>query len=321
MTAALANTLEPGQEAIFGVCGVAGSRLVDLAGRLGIKAHVVEGGWGQAVPNQKLRKALEQHPSAAAVCLVHGETSTGVLQPLEGLSEAVHDAGALLLVDAVTTLGGVVFEADRWGVDVAWSVSGRCLSCPSGMALFCLSQAAQERVGLREAPLGDLSLDLLSWQRYWAGQKDEPVPTPPINLLYALREGLQLLQEQGLEGNIGRHRLNHEALRAGLEALGLIYTTPRSLPMVNVVAVPEGIEDAEFRRRLLGQFGLQIAGGVGAMAGAVWRLGLMGYGCDRRKVTLALGALESMLPRGAGQLMPGAALEAAKAVYEGSNEA
>ncbi|MEO0321943.1 MAG: alanine--glyoxylate aminotransferase family protein [Myxococcota bacterium] len=310
MEACLANLLEAGDEMLVVVNGVFGGRMVEVAGRLGATVHALEVPWGETVDADALRAALEDHPKVACVGLVHAETSTGAHQPLEGLGELVHAHDALFVVDAVTSFTGVPLEVDAWGIDACYTGSQKCLSAPPGLSPVTFSPRAVARMEARRTPVQSWYLDTSLLRAYWEGEggRRSYHHTAPVNMTYALREALQMVMEEGLEARFARHRAQHLALRAGLEALGLSYVPSRSLPMLNCVRVPEGLDEAAARRRLLDDWGLEIGGGLGPFAGRAWRVGLMGASCTRRHVDLALTALASVLGRRAHE-----ALDAAEA--------
>jgi alanine-glyoxylate transaminase/serine-glyoxylate transaminase/serine-pyruvate transaminase len=314
MEACIANLIEPGDEAIVCQNGVFGTRMRDVAERYGATVHALEAPWGQSFDPDAVRAALKAHPRTKVVCIVHAETSTGAHQPLEEISDAVHAAGALLLVDAVTSLGGIELEVDRWRIDACYSGTQKCLSCPPGLAPVTFSQAALERMDARKVKVGSWYLDMTMIRNYWGSDRVYH-HTAPINMTYALREALALVLEEGLAPRQARHRKNHLALRAGLEAMGLRYVPQRSLTTLNAVHVPPGVDDLKVRSRLLQELGIEIGGGLGPFKGKAWRIGLMGASSTRRNVTLVLSALETCLADAGAALPRGAALEAAAAAY------
>jgi alanine-glyoxylate transaminase/serine-glyoxylate transaminase/serine-pyruvate transaminase len=314
MESCVANLIEPGDEMIVCVNGVFGGRMKDVAERCGAKAHVVEVPWGETFDSEDVARALEDHPKTKVVGIVHAETSTGAHQPLIEISELVHDAGALLLVDAVTSLGGVELAVDTWRIDACYSGSQKCLSCPPGLAPVTLSPAAFDVVKSRKTKVQSWYLDLSLIARYW-GESRVYHHTAPVNMSYALYEALRIVVEEGLAAREARHLLNHKALRAGLLALGLTYIPDRSLPDLNAVRVPEGVDDARVRRRLLQEYGIEIGAGLGPFKGQAWRIGLMGHSSTRRNVTAILAALETLLPDEGVTVERGAAVAAAGDVY------
>jgi len=311
MEACVANLTEPGDTAIVGVNGVFGGRMREVAERCGARVRSVEIPWGETFESAQIAEALEAEDDVKWVGIVHAETSTGAHQPLEEISRLVHDAGALLLVDAVTSLGGVELEVDGWGIDACYSGTQKCLSCPPGLAPVTFSPAAVEAIHGRSEKVQSWYLDATLLSRYW-GEERVYHHTAPVNMTYALAEALAIVLDEGLEARIERHALHHRALRAGLEALGLEYVPKRSLPVLNAVSVPEGVDDARVRRRLLGEYGIEIGAGLGPFKGKAWRVGLMGESSSKRNVLLFLGALESLLAEEGFELERGAALEAAR---------
>ncbi len=308
MEACLANLLEPGDAMLVVVNGVFGGRMVEVATRLGAVVHRLEVPWGETVESGAVERALETHPDVTCVGIVHAETSTGAHQPLEGLGELVHAHGALLVVDAVTSFTGAPLEVDVWGIDACYTGSQKCLSAPPGLSPVTFSARAVARMEARSAPVRSWYLDTSLLRAYWEGEggRRSYHHTAPVNMTYALREALQLVMEEGLEARFARHRRHHAALRAGLEALGLRYVPARSLPMLNCVRVPDGIDEAAARRRLLSEWGIEIGGGLGPFAGKAWRIGLMGASCTRRNVDLALVALASVMERPAREALDAA---------------
>ena len=314
MEACIANLIEPGDTAIVGVAGVFGGRLAEMARRHGATVVPLEVPWGQTIDPAAVKAALASHPGCKLVALVHAETSTGAHQPLEQVAELVHAAGALLLVDAVTSLGGHALDVDGWGIDACYSGTQKCLSCPPGLSPVTFSAAAVAAMEARKAPVRSWYLDLSLIRSYWGSDRVYH-HTAPINMTYALHQALRLVLEEGLEAREARHQLNHRALRAGLQALDIGYVPTRSLATLNAIHIPAGVDDARVRRRLLEEYGIEIGGGLGPLKGKAWRIGLMGASSSRRNVTAALSALESLLRRERGGSGPGGAVAAADAVY------
>ncbi|HTB58654.1 MAG TPA: alanine--glyoxylate aminotransferase family protein [Polyangia bacterium] len=318
MEACVANLIEPGDEAIVCVAGVFGARMADVAERYGATVHLVSAEWGETIEPAAVAAALAAHPGAKVVGIVHAETSTGAHQPLEEISRTVHAAGALFIVDAVTSLGGHELRVDDWRIDACYSGTQKCLSCPPGLAPATFSAAALAAMDRRKTKCRSWYLDLSLIRNYWSADRAYH-HTAPVNMTYALREALRAVLEEGLEARIARHRRNHLALRAGLEAMGLSYIPKASLASLNAVSVPAGVDDARVRARLLAEFGIEIGGGLGPFKGKAWRVGLMGASSTRRNVTLLLAALETLLRDAGSQLVPGAGLEAAAASYAASD--
>ena len=247
--------------------------------------------------------------------LVHAETSTGAHQPLETISGLVHDAGALFLVDAVTSLGGMDLRVDDWKIDACYSGTQKCLSCPPGLAPVSFSDRAWERIQSRRSKVRSWYLDMTMIGQYWGAERTYH-HTAPINMTYALYEALRIVVEEGLDARIERHATHHRALRAGLEAMGLRYVPEHTLTTLNAVHVPDGVDDARVRRRLLEDYGIEIGAGLGPFKGKAWRIGLMGHSSTRRNVLLVLAALESLLGDEGHGLERGAAVSAASAAYD-----
>ncbi|RPI70948.1 MAG: alanine--glyoxylate aminotransferase family protein, partial [Desulfobacteraceae bacterium] len=249
------------------------------------------------------------------LAVVHAETSTGACQPLSELSRMAHEAGALFLVDMVTSLGGMEVNLDKMGIDVAYSGTQKCISCPPGLAPVSFGPAALEALGKRKSPVVSWYLDMTMVKNYWGAERKYH-HTAPINMIYALREALRLIAEEGLAARFARHRKNHLALTAGIEAMGLTMLAPADerLPMLNSIRIPQGADDAKVRKTLLNDFSIEIGGGLGDLAGKIWRVGLMGHSCTRKNVVLFLAALESIL-RAQGVNVKSGAQEAAAAIF------
>ena len=314
MEACLCNLLEPGDVAIICVAGAFGARMADMAERQGATVRLVNAAWGAVIDPAAVEAALKSEPRAKLVGIVHAETSTGAHQPLEEITRLTHDAGALLVVDAVTSLAGHELSVDEWRIDACYSGTQKCLSCPPGLSPVTFSAAALEAMDRRKTKVRSWYLDMSLIRNYWSADRVYH-HTAPVNMTYALREALRAVVEEGLPARIARHRTNHLALRAGLEALGLAYVPERSLCTLNAVHVPDGVDDAQVRARLLGDYGIEIGGGLGPFKGKAWRIGLMGSSSTRRNVTLLLGALESILGGMGAAASRGAALDAATRVY------
>jgi alanine-glyoxylate transaminase/serine-glyoxylate transaminase/serine-pyruvate transaminase len=275
----------------------------------------VDAPWGRAIDAEMVRKAVQGH-SPKVLAVVHAETSTGVRQPLDDLAEIAHQAGALFLVDTVTSLGGIEVAVDRLGIDAVYSGTQKCLSCPPGLAPVSFSPAALEALKRRKTPVVSWYLDMGLVGSYWGSQRKYH-HTAPINMIYALREALRIIAEEGLAARFARHRLNHLALVAGVEAMGLEMLVPEAerLPMLNAIRIPPGADDKQVRVALLRDYGIEIGAGLGEFAGKVWRVGLMGHASCRKNVLLFLAALETILKAQAVAVGPGA-LEAAAAAYD-----
>ncbi|MEM8932428.1 MAG: alanine--glyoxylate aminotransferase family protein [Acidobacteriota bacterium] len=316
MEACVANLVEPGDEMVVVKNGVFGTRMEDVAQRYGATVHAIEIPWGETVSDEAVAETLAAHPATKVVGVVHAETSTGAHQPLEGISRLVHDAGALLLVDAVTSLGGMDLRVDDWGIDACYSGTQKCLSCPPGLAPVTFSPRAWERIQGRRTKVQSWYLDMTMIGQYWGAERTYH-HTAPINMSYALYEALRIIVEEGLDARIERHARHHRALRAGLEAMGLHYVPENTLTTLNAVHVPDGVDDARVRGRLLTDYGIEIGAGLGPFKGKAWRIGLMGHSSSRRNVLLILSALEALLADEDHPLERGAAMAAANAAYAG----
>ncbi|KAB2671305.1 MAG: alanine--glyoxylate aminotransferase family protein [Verrucomicrobia bacterium] len=291
------NLIEPGDEVIVCVNGVFGSRMKDVMERCGATVHALEATWGDVFTLDQIRTTLERHPKTKLVGIVHAETSTGAHQPLEGLAELVHGHGALLVVDAVTSLGGHELRVDDWGIDAIYSGTQKCLSCPPGLSPVSFGDRALARFDARKTKPQSWYLDVSMLRKYYTGGGGGRVyhHTAPINMTYALHEALAIVLEEGLDARIARHAAMHQRLRAGLEAMGIRYVPARSLATLNCIHIPAGADDAGVRRRLLEEYGIEIGAGLGPMAGKAWRIGLMGHGSSVRNVDLVLAALRTVL--------------------------
>ncbi|HMT20113.1 MAG TPA: aminotransferase class V-fold PLP-dependent enzyme, partial [Promineifilum sp.] len=298
MEAAFANIVEPGDRVLVGVAGYFGRRMVDMAGRYGGDVRCLEAVWGEAFTYDEIKRGMETH-RPRVLALVHAETSTGARQPLEGLAELCREHDCLLLVDTVTSLGGVPLYVDDWGIDIAYSGSQKCLSAPSGVAPITFGPRAMEKIRNRRTPIANwyMNADLL--RGYWLGSPRSYHHTAPMHLFYALREGLRLVAEEGLAARWARHQAIAETFWAGLDDLGLIPHVPLEyrLSSLTTVRVPEGVDAAAVSRRLLTEYNIEIAGGLGDLAGKVWRVGLMGYNSRRETVAVLLRALADVLGR------------------------
>ena len=321
MEAAFVNLVEPGDTVIVCINGVFGGRMKENVERCGATAVVVEDAWGHPVDVDKVALALKEYPEASVLAFVHAETSTGARSDAETLCRLAHEHGCLVIMDAVTSLGGIPVEIDAWGVDAVYSGSQKCLSCTPGLSPVSFSPRAVERIRSRTHAVQSWFLDLNLVMGYWGSGDATPKRayhhTAPINALYGLHESLVMLAEEGLEASWARHRKMHDALRAGLDAMGLefIVAAPWRLPQLNAVRVPVGVDEAAVRQRLLAEFDLELGGGLGALAGKAWRIGLMGYSARPANVRLCLEALGSVLA-GVKGITPGAGSAAAENVLE-----
>jgi len=295
MEAALVNVIEPGDEVVVCINGVFGERMRDIVERAGARPIVVEAKWGEAIDKEKIESALKSSAQPRALSIVHAETSTGVLQDLSGLAEMAHEHGGLLIVDAVTSLGGHPVGIDRNGIDICYSGTQKCLGAPPGLSPITFNERALDRIRSRKSKVQSWYLDITMVERYWGDDRTYH-HTAPISMNYALREALRLIYEEGLEARWRRHELNHRALVAGVEAMGLSMAVApdKRLWSLNAVSVPEGVDDARVRTRLLDE-NIEIGGGLGPLKGKIWRIGLMGSGSTRENVLLVLDALHRAL--------------------------
>ena len=295
METCVVNLVEPGDRVLVGVNGVFGTRMAEVARRAGAEVTEVQGEWGRAFTADDFRSGADGS-KYDLVCVVHAETSTGVLQDIPPIREVADEFGALLLVDCVTSLAGHAVEIDAWGVDAAYSGTQKCLSCPPGLSPVTFSPRAAERIRNRTHKVQSWYLDLSLIQGYW-GEERSYHHTAPINMLYGIHEALRLVLEEGLDARFERHARNAAMLRVGLQALGLTGRVPTAelLNPLTTVAIPDGVDDGRVRRFLLDEYGLEIGGGLGPMKGNTWRIGLMGAGSTRRNVALCLDGLRAAL--------------------------
>lgn len=316
MEACLVNLLEPGDKAVVCAIGYFGQRMIDIAGRTGAQVTALERPWGEVFEYDQLREVLSKvRPKVLAI--VHAETSTGAWQPIEQLGKMCHEFGALLVVDAVTSLGCTPLKVDEWEIDASFSCSQKGLGCPPGLAPISFSARAAEAMEKRKTKVQSWYLDLSLIRKYLVGGDRAYHHTAPISMNYALHEGLRLVLEEGLEARWARHARNHKALKAGLVALGLEYTAnPKyQLPQLNAVRIPAGVDDVAGRKMLLSEFGIEIGGGLGDFKGKAWRIGLMGTNSRPALVLQVLGALEQVLAKQGVKVNHGAAVAAANKAY------
>ena len=296
MEMCIVNLIEPGDKAVVCVNGVFGGRQKENVERAGGIAVIVEDDWGRAVSLDKVRDALQAHPDAKILSFVHAETSTGACSDAKALCAMARDHDVLTIADTVTSLGGVPLNVDEWGIDAAYSGSQKCLSCPPGLSPVTFSARAIDTVKKRKAKVQSWFLDLSLVIAYWEGEGARAYHhTAPVNAMYALHEALLILKDEGLEAAWARHRENHLRLRAGLEALGFSYLTPENerLPQLNSVYLPARVTDeAMIRRRLLDRHHIEIGAGLGALAGKIWRIGLMGHTARPENVDACLAAIK-----------------------------
>lgn len=315
METCLVNLLEPGDRAVVCAKGFFGQRMIDVAGRTGAAVTVLERPWGQVFDLDQIRETLARvRPKVLAI--VHAETSTGAWQPIEELGKLCHEYDTLLVVDAVTSLGCVPLRVDDWEIDAVYSCSQKGLGCPPGLSPVSFSARACEAMDRRQTKVQSWYLDL-SMLRKYLGSDRVYHHTAPISMNYALHEGLRLMLEEGLEPRWQRHLRNHQALKAGLLAMGLEYTADANhqLPQLNAVRIPAGMDDVAGRKFMLEQFGIEIGGGLGEFKGKAWRIGLMGYNSRMTVVLQVLAAIEQVLEELGAKVPPGAGVAAANAVF------
>lgn len=318
LEAAITSLVEPGERVVVGECGHFGMLLAEIAERCGAEVVVVRAEWGRIVEPEAIAAAL-RCGRTKLVALIHGETSTGVLQPLQEIAQLVHAHDALLLADAVVTLGGCEVAVDRWGIDVAVAATQKCLSCPSGLAPMTYNTRVETALEARQSTIRSNYFDLTQLRRYWSAARFNH-HTAPTAMVYGLREALRAVQVEGLAPRFARHRLHGEALRAGIAALGLQLfgevPPEHRLPMLTPVVVPDGIDDRRVRHLLLQDFGIEIGAAFGPLQGRAWRIGTLGYSASRQNVLLCLTALETVLRREGWRAPAGAGVDAALASYE-----
>ena len=319
METCFVNLIEAGDSVIVCQNGVFGGRMKENVERVGATAIMVEDDWGKAVDVAKVKAALESNPGVKAVCFVHAETSTGAVSDAKAICDLAHEHGALTIVDAVTSLGGSELRVDDWGIDAIYSGTQKCLSCVPGISPVSINDRAIEVIKNRKTKVQSWFLDLNLVMGYWGSEgKRAYHHTAPVNAMYALHESLVMLQNEGIENAWKRHKDNHMALRAGFEAMGLSFVVDENsrLPQLNAVTIPDGIDEAAVRATLLNQFNLEIGAGLGALAGKVWRIGLMGYSSRAENVLLCLASLDAVLTEMGADINSGAAISAAKAMLK-----
>ena len=296
MEATLANTIEPGDKVLVAVKGYFGLRLADMASRYRAEVVTIERPWGEAFSLDELEQALALH-RPAILAIVHAETSTGICQPMDGVGDLCRKYDCLLLLDTVTSLGAVPLFLDDWKVDLAYSCSQKGLSCPPGLGPFTMGPRAEAKMLAREGKVPNWYLDVTLLNQYWGSDRVYH-HTAPVNMNFGMREALRLLAEEGLEVSWSRHRSNAELLWAGLERLGLELHAPEHLrlPTLTTVRIPEGVDGKAFTLHLLNKHGIEVGGGLGALAGKIWRIGLMGYNSQPQNVEKLLNLFETELP-------------------------
>lgn len=312
MQAGLNSLLEPGDTVVICSCGYFGERMADMAERLGANAVVLRDEWGRPFPPEMLEEELGKHESVKMVSVVHAETSTGVLQPLDEIAALARASGALLMVDAVTSLGGSELNFDALGIDYAYSCSQKCLGAPPGICPVAVGPRALEVIESRTTKPPSWYLDLGLIAKYW-GPEHVYHHTAPVSMILGLREALRIVLEEGLDDRIARHQLNSAALRAGVSALGLDFLVPESyrLDQITAVNIPDGVDDATVRQRLLREHSIEIGKGFGPFDGSVWRIGLMGESSKAEYLLALLSSLEGILPDEGYEVAQGAAVSAA----------
>ena len=317
MEAALTNVIEPGDGVVVGVKGYFGERIADIAARCGGVVTKVEAEWGTHIPAEKIEKVVAKAAPVKLVALVHGETSTGILQPLKDAVEIAHQNGALFLADCVTSLGGQPVDIDALGIDIAYSCTQKCLAAPPGLSPISFSERAVEVIRNRKTPIQSFYLDMMLLENYWHGEKRGYHHTASMSMIYALREALRVVLEEGLGVRYKRHEHNARALLAGATAIGLQPAAEEGYraPMLTTLRIPDGIDDATIRKRLIADYGIEIGAGLGVFAGKAWRIGLMGESSNERNVMLVLSALEKLLIASGHNGARGAAVHAASQVY------
>ena len=297
MEATLANTVEPGDTVLVAVKGYFGNRLVDMAGRYRANVKVIEKPWGEAFTKDELEAALIEH-KPTILAIVHAETSTGVCQPMEGIGDLCRKHGCLLLLDTVTSLGGVPLHLDEWKVDLAYSCSQKGLSCPPGLGPFTMGPRAETKLAARQDKVPNWYLDVSLLNQYWGSDRVYH-HTAPVNMNFGIREALRLLADEGLDMAWARHRRNAEALWSGLESMGIEMHVPKELrlPTLTTVRIPEDVDGKAFTQHLLNNHGIEVGGGLGVLAGKIWRIGLMGYNSNPENVSKLLNLFETELPQ------------------------
>ncbi len=320
METCFVNLVEPGDKVLVCQNGVFGGRMKENVERCGATPVMVEDEWGKPVDPDKVEDALKANPDIRLVAFVHAETSTGAISDAKTLAEIAHRHDCLIIADCVTSLGGSPLKVSEWELDAVYSGTQKCLSCTPGLSPVTFSDAAIERIKNRKTTVQSWFMDLNLVLGYWgSGAKRAYHHTAPINALYGLHESLLILKEEGIENAWQRHQHNHEALRAGIEAMGLSFVVeaPYRLPQLNSVTIPEGVDEALVRSRLLNEYSLEIGAGLGPLAGRIWRIGLMGYASNQKNVLLCLGALDAVLSDMKASIRSGVAVGAAMEVFAG----
>ena len=320
METALTNVIEHGDHVIVGINGYFGNRIADIAERCGATVTPVNAEWGDIIKPEQIADACK-HVSPKLVAIVHAETSTGVLQPLEEIVEITHQHDALLLADCVTSLGGQPVELDARGIDIAYSCTQKCLSGPPGLSPISFSDRAVEVIRNRKTKIQSFYMDVTLLEEYWMGTTRKYHHTLSMSMVYALREALRVVIEEGESARYKRHERHAQALIAGAEAIGLEPAAAENhrVPMLTTLLIPDGIDDGTVRKRLIQDFGIEIGGGLGVFAGKAWRIGLMGDAANEQNVLLVLNAIEQLLNEFGHSVETGTAVSAAAAAYQNSN--
>lgn len=318
METCFVNLVEPGDTVVVCQNGVFGARMKENVERCGATAVMVQDDWGKPVDPNKLEEALKANPEASVVAFVHAETSTGAISDVEALVKIAHDHDCLTIVDAVTSVAGSELRVDDWNIDAIYSGTQKCLSCTPGISPVSFSEAAIEKIQNRKTTVQSWFMDLNLVMGYWGeGAQRSYHHTAPVNALYGFHESLVILHEEGLENSWARHAANHQALKAGIEAMGLGFFVDEEyrLPQLNAVTLPDGIDEAKVRSELLNRYNLEIGSGLGPMAGKIWRIGLMGHASSQQNVLTCLGALDAVLTDMNAKIDSGKAVSAAMAAY------
>ncbi|HIO91954.1 MAG TPA: alanine--glyoxylate aminotransferase family protein [Leucothrix mucor] len=318
METCFVNLVEAGDTVVVCQNGVFGARMKENVERCGATAVMVQDDWGKPVDPNKLEEALKANPEASAVAFVHAETSTGAISDVEALVKIAHDHDCLTIVDAVTSVAGSELRVDDWNIDAIYSGTQKCLSCTPGISPVSFSEAAIEKIQNRKTTVQSWFMDLNLVMGYWGeGAQRSYHHTAPVNALYGFHESLVILHEEGLENSWARHAANHQALKAGIEAMGLGFFVDEEyrLPQLNAVTLPDGIDEAKVRSELLNRYNLEIGSGLGPMAGKIWRIGLMGHASSQQNVLTCLGALDAVLTDMNAKIDSGKAVSAAMAAY------
>lgn len=316
METCICNLIEPGDEVVVCIGGYFGDRMAQMVERHGGTLIQLDGEWGKPFSPEQVKQTLSTcHPKLVGI--VHTETSTGVEQPLADIARVTHEHDALLLVDTVASLGGADLPIDDWDIDVCYTGNQKCLSAPPGLAPLTMNERAKQKILNRTSPIRSWYLDMTMLMKYWGSDRLYH-HTAPVNMIYALREALVLIHEEGLDNSVARHALNYRAFKAGIDAMGLRFFVdePYRAPMINPILAPDGIDEAKVRSGLLHGYGIEVGGGLGPLKGKAWRVGLMGQSSNRDHVLLFLGALEQVL-YAEGHRVNDSGVSAASEVYSG----